>query len=59
METDEDKLYHDMQRDLLQEVSLSFPHVGSTENTPISIPVPISTPVLSESSTLVLPESAD
>ena len=59
METDEDKLYHDIQKALLQEVSLSFPHVGSTESTPISIAVPISTPVLSESSTSVLPESAD
>ena len=37
METDEDKLYYDMQKSILEEVSQSFPHVGATEK-----PVPVS-----------------
>ena len=36
METDGDELYHDMQKALLEEVSLSFPHVGTAENTRVS-----------------------
>ena len=67
METDEDKLHHDMQKSLLEEVSLCFPHVGTagntSANTPISIPifvsVPIQTQILSEPSTSDLTESAD
>ena len=63
METDEDALYRNMQKSILEEVSQSFPHVGAAENTsastPISIPVPIPAQILSDSSTSDLPESAD
>ena len=63
METDGDALYHDMQKSILEEVSLSFPHVGTAGNTsastPISIPVPIPAQIFSDSSTSDLPESAD
>ena len=63
METDEDALYHDMQKSILEEVSKSFPHVGTAENTsastPISILVQLPAQILSEPNTSDLPESAD
>ena len=63
METDEDALYRDMQKSILEEVSQSFPYVGAAENTsastPISMPVQLPAQILSEPSTSDLPESAD
>ena len=63
MEMDEDRLHNELQENLLEEVSLSFPHVGIAGNpsasTPIPISVPTPVPILRESSTSVLPESAD
>ena len=62
-ETEEDREYRELQNSLLQEVSLSFPHVENTGNpsvsTPIPIFVPVPTPILSAASTSVLPESED
>ena len=63
METEEDREYHETQNTLLQEVSLSFPHVENTGNpsvsTPIPMSVPVPTPILSATSTSVLSESED
>ena len=63
METDEDRQYQKMQEALLSQVSLSFPHVETTENpgpsTLVSMPVPEAIPVLSDVSTSNLPEGAD
>ena len=51
METDEDALYRDMQRSILEEVSKAFPHVGAVENTSASTPISIPAQILSEPST--------
>ena len=63
METEEDKEHRKLQNALLQEVCLSFLHVEDAGNpsfsTPIPMSVPVPTPILSESSTSVLPESED
>ena len=63
METGEDRQYQQTQEALLEEVSLPFPHMGTTVNpsvtTPLSMPIPVATPILSETSTSSLPEDAD
>ena len=63
METEEDREYQETQNTLLQEVSLSFPHVENTGNPSVSIPIPMSVPVpnpiLSAANTSILPESED
>ena len=62
METDEDRQHQQLQQSLLEEVSLSFPHMGTTVNpnvaAPIPMPVPIVLPILNEASSSNLPEHA-
>ena len=63
METEEDRIYGETQAALLQEVSLSFPHVENPGNpvvsTPISIPLSIPAMELSGPSMSSLSEGAD
>ena len=48
VEIEEDRLNRELQENLLQEVSSSFPHIPSTVNTPVSAtPSSIAIPVLS------------
>ena len=61
MEMDGDRQYQGLQDELLAEVSQSFPHttVNPSVTTPLSMPVPVSIPILTEASSSSLPEGAD
>ena len=67
MEMEEDKAYKEMQKSILEEVSLSFPHVENAANAcastplsmPIQIPVPVHTSIMSGPSTFDLSKNTE
>ena len=64
MENAADRQYQEMQETLLAEVSTAFPCTGTEENptavtTPLSMPIPSATPMLSAASSSSLPGGAD